>query len=165
VLPAVACIVVGATIGALVAFLTARFAGREFVARMLRGRVAAWDDGLARNGFLFVLYSRLLYVPFTYYNFAAGLTKVSLRDFFWGTFLGMIPGTFIWVLFFGRLKELADRASQAAGFRAGMREAFSLLLSSPRYLLPVTLLVFHRHPIVVKRTHTRIRRAAHRESP
>ena len=167
VLPAVASIVVGASIGAVIAFLMARFAGRDFVARMLRGRVAAWDDGLARNGFLFVLYSRLLYVPFTYYNFAAGLTKVSLRDFFWGTFLGVIPGTFIWVLFFGRLKELADRASQAAGFRAGLREAFTLLVSSPRYLLPVTLLaVSIAIPIVVKRTHTRIStRRASRGSP
>jgi uncharacterized membrane protein YdjX (TVP38/TMEM64 family) len=167
VLPAVACIVVGATIGAVIAFLTARFAGREFVARMLRGRVAAWDDGLARNGFLFVLYSRLLYVPFTYYNFAAGLTKVSLRDFFWGTFLGMIPGTFVWVLFFGRLKELADRAAQAAGFRAGLREAFSLMMSSPRYLLPVLLLVVSiAIPIVIKRAHARISsRRASREGP
>jgi len=157
VFPAVASIVVGATLGAVIAFLIARFAGREFVARMLRGRVASWDEGLARNGFLFVLYSRLLYAPFTYYNFAAGLTKVSLRDFFWGTFLGVIPGTFIWVLFFGRLKELADRASQAAGLGAGMREALSLLVSSPRYQLPVLLIVLSIViPVVVKRAHTRM---------
>ena len=157
VLPAVASIVVGATAGAVIAFLTARFAGRDFVARMLRGRVAAWDDGLARNGFLFVLYSRLLYVPFTYYNFAAGLTKVSLRDFFWGTFLGVIPGTFIWVLFFGRLKELAERASQAVGFWARTREALSLLAGNPRYLVPVMLLVASIViPLVIKRAHGRV---------
>jgi uncharacterized membrane protein YdjX (TVP38/TMEM64 family) len=167
VFPAVASIVVGATLGAVIAFLTARFAGREFVARMLRGRVASWDEGLARNGFLFVLYSRLLYMPFTYYNFAAGLTKVSLRDFFWGTFLGVIPGTFIWVLFFGRLKELADRASQAAGVGAGIREALSLLVSSPRYLVPVMLLVASIViPVAVKRTHSRISsRRESREKP
>jgi uncharacterized membrane protein YdjX (TVP38/TMEM64 family) len=165
VLPAVASIVGGASIGAVIAFLMARFAGRDFVGRMLRGRVAAWDEGLARNGFLFVLYSRLLYAPFTYYNFAAGLTKVSLRDFFWGTFLGVIPGTFIWVLFFGRLKELADRASQAAGFGAGMREALSLLVSSPRYLLPVTPWPFHRHPHRSCRTTADFDAPRHRGSP
>jgi len=156
-LPAVVCIVLGATIGAVGGFLAARFAGREFVARMLRGRVATWDEGLARNGFLFVLYSRLLYVPFTYYNFAAGLTKVSLRDFFWGTFLGVIPGTFIWVLFFGRLKELADRASRASGFWKGAGEGLSLLMSTPRYQVPVLLLVASIViPVVAKRAHARI---------
>jgi uncharacterized membrane protein YdjX (TVP38/TMEM64 family) len=162
-LQAVGCIVVGATLGAAVSFLAARMAGRDLVARLLRGRVAAWDEGIGRNGFLFVLYSRLLYVPFTYYNFAAGLTKVSFRDFFWGTLLGVIPGTFIWVLFFGRMNELVHVVLQAPSKMAGLHSAVSLLVREPRYLLPVALLVSSLViPVLLKRTHALVE--ARRES-
>ena len=166
VLPAVGYIVVGATLGASVSFLVARMAGRNFVARLLRGKVAAWDEGLARNGFLFVLYSRLLYVPFTYYNFAAGLTKVGFWDFFWGTLLGVIPGTFIWVLFFGRMEELTHVVLEAPSKMIGLHSVGSLLVHEPRYLLPVALMVVSLIiPVLLKRTHAFVqtRRESRRE--
>ena len=161
--PATVYIVSGASLGAAISFLLARSAGREFVARLLRGRIAAWDEGLARNGFLFVFYLRLLYVPFTYFNFAAGLTKVRFVHFFWGTTLGIIPGTFILVFFVDRLKELGARISDAPSRWAGMGEAGLLLISNPRYLVPLIIFISSFFiPLAVKRAQSIL--AARRES-
>jgi uncharacterized membrane protein YdjX (TVP38/TMEM64 family) len=140
-LPALIYIVLGATLGAASSFLVARSAGRDIVARLLKGKVAKWDEGLARNGFLFVFYLRLLYAPFTYLNFAAGLTQVRFRDFLWGTFLGIIPGTFILIFFIGRVKELAAVAAAASSRWEGAGEAGWMLVSHPRYLIPLLIFI------------------------
>jgi uncharacterized membrane protein YdjX (TVP38/TMEM64 family) len=151
-LPALIYIVAGATLGAAASFFVARTAGRDLVARLLKGKVAQWDEGIGRNGFLFVFYLRLLYAPFTYFNFAAGLTQIRFRDFLWGTFLGIIPGTFILIFFIGRVKELAAVAAGASDRWQGVGEAGWMLVSNPRYLIP--LLVFIGSffiPVMLKR--------------
>jgi uncharacterized membrane protein YdjX (TVP38/TMEM64 family) len=134
-------IVAGATLGAAASFLVARTAGRGLVARLLKGKVAQWDEGIGRNGFLFVFYLRLLYVPFTYFNFAAGLTRIGFRDFLWGTFLGIIPSTFIIVFFIGRVKELAAVVAGASDRWQGAGEAGWMLVSNPRYLIPLIIFI------------------------
>jgi uncharacterized membrane protein YdjX (TVP38/TMEM64 family) len=53
-----------------------------------------------------VLYLRLVYFPFTLMNFGMGLTKVHLKDYIWGTGLGILVGTFIFTFFVGTLKEV-----------------------------------------------------------
>ena len=148
-------IVLGATFGASTSFLLSRTAGRDLVASLLRGRIASWDEGIAKNGFFFVFYLRLLYAPFTYFNFAAGLTKVGFWHFFWGTFLGIIPGTFILVFFIDRLKELAAVARAAPGRFEGISEAGWMLVSNPRYLVPLLIFVLSFIvPVLVKRAQT-----------
>lgn len=134
-------IVLGATAGASTSFLLSRSAGRDLFARMLKGRIAALNEGIARNGFLVVFYARLLYAPFTYFNFAAGLTKVRFVHFFWATFLGIIPGTFILVFFVGRIKELALVARQASSRLEGLHEAGLMLITQPRYLVPLLIFI------------------------
>jgi len=44
------------------------------------------------------------YFPFTAMNFGMGLTKVRFRDYFFGTGLGIIVGTFIFTFFVGTVK-------------------------------------------------------------
>ena len=140
-IPATIYIVLGATAGASTSFILSRSAGRDLFARMLKGRIAALNEGIARNGFLVVFYARLLYAPFTYFNFAAGLTKVRFVHFFWATFLGIIPGTFILVFFVGRIKELVLVARQAPSRLEGLNEAGLMLLTEPRYLVPLLIFV------------------------
>ncbi|MGD9157874.1 MAG: VTT domain-containing protein [Desulfobacteraceae bacterium] len=53
-----------------------------------------------------VLYLRLVYFPFTPMNFGMGLTKVRFTDYFIGTGLGIIVGTFIFTFFIGTLKDV-----------------------------------------------------------
>ncbi len=97
---------IGAMLGASVAFFIGRTLGREFAASLIGGRLKKYDDAIARNGFATVLYLRLVYFPFTPMNFGMGLTKVRFWDYFAGTGLGIIVGTFIFTFFIGTLKEV-----------------------------------------------------------
>ena len=97
---------VGAMIGASAAFWIGRTLGREFAASMIGNRLRKYDDAIERNGFATVLYLRLVYFPFTAMNFGMGLTKVRFWDYFFGTGLGIIAGTFIFTFFIGALREV-----------------------------------------------------------
>jgi uncharacterized membrane protein YdjX (TVP38/TMEM64 family) len=96
----------GAMIGASAAFFIGRTLGREFAASLVGDRLKKYDDAIERNGFATVLYLRLIYFPFTPMNFGMGLTKVHFWDYFSGTGLGIIVGTFIFTFFIGTLKEV-----------------------------------------------------------
>jgi uncharacterized membrane protein YdjX (TVP38/TMEM64 family) len=97
---------VGAMLGASAAFFIGRTLGREFAASLVGDRLKKYDDAIERNGFATVLYLRLVYFPFTPMNFGMGLTKVRFWDYFFGTGLGIIVGTFIFTLFIGTLREV-----------------------------------------------------------
>ena len=97
---------VGAMAGATAAFFIGRTLGREFAASIIGDRLKKYDDAIERNGFATVLYLRLVYFPFTPMNFGMGLTKVKFRDYFAGTGLGIIVGTFIFTYFIGTIKEI-----------------------------------------------------------
>ena len=97
---------VGAMLGSSAAFLIGRTLGREFAASLIGDRLKKYDDAIERNGFATVLYLRLVYFPFTPMNFGMGLTKVRFRDYFAGTGLGIIVGTFIFTFFIGTIKEV-----------------------------------------------------------
>ena len=96
----------GAMAGASAAFFIGRTLGREFASSLIGDKLKKYDDGIERNGFATVLYLRLVYFPFTPMNFGMGLTKVHFRDYFFGTGLGIIVGTFIFTFFIGTLKEV-----------------------------------------------------------
>ena len=96
----------GAMAGASVAFWIGRTLGREFAASLIGDRLKKYDDGIERNGFATVLYLRLVYFPFTPMNFGMGLTKVRFWDYFFGTGLGIIVGTFIFTFFIGTIKDV-----------------------------------------------------------
>jgi len=97
---------VGAMAGASAAFWIGRTLGREFAVSLISDRLRKYDDAVERNGFATVLYLRLIYFPFTPMNFGMGLTKVGFWDYFFGTGLGIIVGTFIFTFFIGTLKEV-----------------------------------------------------------
>jgi uncharacterized membrane protein YdjX (TVP38/TMEM64 family) len=97
---------IGAMLGSSAAFWIGRTLGREFAASVIGDRLRKYDDAVERNGFATVLYLRLVYFPFTAMNFGMGLTKVRFRDYFFGTGLGIVVGTFIFTFFIGTLKEV-----------------------------------------------------------
>lgn len=97
---------IGAMIGASAAFFIGRTLGREFAASLIGDRLKKYDDAIERNGFATVLYLRLIYFPFTVMDFGMGITKVRFWDYFAGTGLGILVGTFIFTFFIGTLKEV-----------------------------------------------------------
>jgi uncharacterized membrane protein YdjX (TVP38/TMEM64 family) len=96
----------GAMIGASAAFVIGRTLGRDFAAGLIGDKLKKYDEAIERNGFATVLYLRLLYFPFTPMNFGMGLTRVRFWDYFLGTGLGILVGTFIFTFFIGTLKEV-----------------------------------------------------------
>lgn len=96
----------GAMAGSSAAFLIGRTLGREFASNLIGDKLKKYDDAIERNGFATVLYLRLVYFPFTPMNFGMGLTKVRFWDYFMGTGLGIIVGTFIFTFFIGTIKEV-----------------------------------------------------------
>jgi uncharacterized membrane protein YdjX (TVP38/TMEM64 family) len=97
---------VGAMIGSSLAFFIGRYLGRDFAASLIGDKLTKYDEGIERNGFATVLYLRLVYFPFTPMNFGMGLTRVRFWDYFAGTGLGIIVGTFIFTFFVGTVKEV-----------------------------------------------------------
>ena len=77
---------------ATVAFLLARFLGRSFVNRILRGKALILDKNIGQYGFRIMTIMRLSFVfPYDPLSYAAGLTKMKYRDFIFGTLLGTLP--------------------------------------------------------------------------
>jgi uncharacterized membrane protein YdjX (TVP38/TMEM64 family) len=97
---------VGAMLGATAAFWIGRTLGRDFAASVIEDKLKKYDDAAERNGFATVLYLRLVYFPFTPMNIGMGLTKIHFWDYFFGTGLGIIVGTFIFTFFIGTVKEV-----------------------------------------------------------
>jgi uncharacterized membrane protein YdjX (TVP38/TMEM64 family) len=87
--------IVGGTVGAVVIFLIARSACREFVTRRAGGLAARLAAGFHADAFSYLLFLRLVPAfPFWLVNLAAALVGVELRTFFAATALGVIPGSF-----------------------------------------------------------------------
>jgi uncharacterized membrane protein YdjX (TVP38/TMEM64 family) len=87
---------IGATIGATLAFLVARYLFRDAIQKKFGSRLETMNRELEHSGFNYLLFLRLVPVfPFFLINLAAGLTKIPLRTFFLGTVVGIIPGNFV----------------------------------------------------------------------
>lgn len=101
-----ACNIVGATLGASLAFVLGRYFLRDLARSFLTGRLGELDRKAEVHGFPLVFYLRILWFPFLVLNYAAGATRIRFRDYFWGTFLGTLPAILVVSLLFGRLKEI-----------------------------------------------------------
>lgn len=100
--------IIGATMGACVAFLIARYGARDWVARRLVGsRWNRLDSETAENGWKAVAFTRLIPLfPFNLLNFAFGLTKITFLHYAVATFIFMLPGTIAFVTFSSSLLGL-----------------------------------------------------------
>ncbi len=86
------------TVGATLAFLSARFVLRDWVQAKFGERLRALDDGLEKDGAFYLFTLRLIPVfPFIVINLLMGLTRIKTRTFFWVSQLGMLPGTIVFV--------------------------------------------------------------------
>lgn len=85
---------IGAILGAAVSFHIGRYLGRDFAASITGDTLKRYDDFISRNGFVAVLYLRLIYFPYCPMNYGMGLTRVRFRDFFWDRPLDLQSASF-----------------------------------------------------------------------
>lgn len=131
---------IGSTIGAACAFLVGRYLARGWVTGKIAGneKFKAIDEAVAGQGWKIVLLTRLSPVfPFNLLNYAFGLTKVSLKQYFLASWLGMIPGTVMYV-YIGSLA--GDLASLSAGDRT--RSTGEWILYAVGLLATVAVTIF-----------------------
>jgi uncharacterized membrane protein YdjX (TVP38/TMEM64 family) len=84
---------IAATIGAILAFLAARYVASEWVAARAGDRTRQLIEGVEAEGWRFVAFVRLVPLfPFNLLNYALGLTRVRLLDYALASFVCMAPG-------------------------------------------------------------------------
>lgn len=131
----------GATTGAIINFLVARYLIGKSFQQKYRSQLAKFNRELDCNGVNYLLSLRLIPVfPFFLINILAGLTNINFKTFIWTTAIGIIPVSFIYAYL---------------GFAGGtMGESDSLLTNE--ILLALTLLgVLALLPVVVKKVRSR----------
>ena len=93
--------ITGATIGATLAFINARYLLYEKIDKMIEGgKLEYIKRSVEEEGWRFVAFTRLVPLfPFNLLNYSFGLTKIKLSEYIWSSFLFMLPGTFAYVYF------------------------------------------------------------------
>lgn len=139
-LPGFVAVLCGATLGAAGAFLVSRHLARRRVERWIQRKPSfvAVDKAVAREGWKIVFLTRLSPVfPFNFQNYAYGLTSVSFWKYVLASWIGMIPGTFLYV-YLGTLGRSGLEAASGEG-----AETYRLVLQVVGLLatLAVTILI------------------------
>jgi len=106
---------ISSTVGATVAFLVGRYVARDWVAAKIAGnpKFESMDAAIGREGWKIVGLTRLSPVfPFNLLNYAYGLTRVSLPQYFLASWIGMLPGTVMYVYLGSLASSLAAVAAE-----------------------------------------------------
>lgn len=115
----------GATLGAALAFLVGRYFAREKVQKKIAGdeRFAAVDKAIGRQGFKITALLRLSPIfPYNLLNYALGLTKVGFWPYTIAS-IAMLPGTILYVY----IGTIGGQAAEAAGEGAASAGKWALL--------------------------------------
>jgi len=107
----------GSTLGASVAFLVGRTIARRWIEKKVasNAKFRAIDVAVGRQGFKIVLLTRLSPIfPFNLQNYMYGLTKVRFWKYVLASWIGMLPGTALYV-YIGYVGRVAAEAATKSG--------------------------------------------------
>ena len=136
-------IVIGASIGASIIFLAAKTALGDILKKNSEGLLAKIEAGFRKDGVSYLLFVRLVPIfPFWLINLAAAFLGVPFRTFFWTTFVGIIPGTFVF-----------SQAGAGLGAILDANEGFSIhgIFNWQVKIALIALGIFALIPIVIKK--------------
>ena len=124
------------SIGATLAFLASRFLLRDTVQRRFGDKLKAINEGVAKDGALYLFTLRLVPVfPFFLINLLMGLTPMRTRTFYWVSQVGMLAGTLVFV---NAGTQLAQLQSLSGILSPGMLFSFALLGIFPMIAKKIT---------------------------
>ena len=147
-------VVVGATIGATVLFLIARTAVGGFLEARAGPFLRKMEDGFRRNALCYLLVLRLIPVfPFWLVNLVPALLGVSTTTYIDATFVGIIPGTFVYASVGNGLGALFDAGEST--------DSLLMTIFQPQFLAPlIGLALLAILPVVYKLYHNRRQRVS-----
>ena len=91
-------VLIAATLGAVILFLIAKTTLGEMLKQRAQGMIEKLHQGLNENAFYYLLFLRLVPLfPFWLVNLAPALLGVSLSVYVRATFIGIMPGVFVFV--------------------------------------------------------------------
>ncbi len=123
--------VIAATAGAAVLFIVAKSALGDLLRAKAGSAVARMEEGFRANAFSYLLFLRLVPAfPFWLVNLAPAFLGVRLSTFVAATFIGIIPGTFVFASLGAGLGAVFERGEQP---NLG-------LIFEPRVILPILAL-------------------------
>ncbi len=141
----------GATIGAAIIFLAARFAFADFFRHKVSGKLSAMADGFREDAFSYLFVLRLAPIfPFWLINIAPAFFNVPLRTYVAATFLGILPGTFAYT-YLGQGVDSVLMAAKDAGHELSVGD----LVTPDITIAFVALAVVAAIPLVVKKIRNR----------
>jgi uncharacterized membrane protein YdjX (TVP38/TMEM64 family) len=106
------------TVGATAAFLVGRYIARGWVEGRIKTNATfqAMDKAVGKEGWKIVSLTRLSPVfPFNVLNYAFSLTRVSLRDYVMASWIGMMPGTVLYIYIGSLAGSLAELGANRTG--------------------------------------------------
>ena len=140
-------VVVGATCGATILFLAARYAFADYLRQKTGGAMRRMEAGFNENPVSYMLILRLVPLfPFWLVNLVPAFLGVKIKIYFLSTLIGIIPGTFVYSL----VGDGAGAVLDAGG------DLDLGIIFEPRILAPIVgLAVLACIPIVYKRFQAR----------
>lgn len=100
-------VVMSATLGASLLFLAMRDASESYIKEKARPWLKKMQKGFQENALSYLMTLRLIPLfPFVVVNLVAAFLQIPLRTFFWGTLIGIIPGSFVYVSIGNGLKDV-----------------------------------------------------------
>lgn len=125
----------GATIGAALAFLVARYLASAWVEQKSAGRLKQLKEGVEKEGWRFVAFVRLVPLfPFNLLNYALGLTRIKFLHYLLATYICMLPGAiaFTYIGYAGREAAAGGEALIQKGLLA--LALLALVAFLPRFI-------------------------------
>ncbi len=126
-------VVISATTGAFIVFLAVELAFREWVAKKAIKWLKKMEKGFQENAFSYLLFLRLIPLfPFWALNIVSALLGMRKSTYVLATFLGIIPGSFVYVMVGDGLGHVLD---------AHEKPKLDIIFD-PQILLPILALAF-----------------------
>jgi uncharacterized membrane protein YdjX (TVP38/TMEM64 family) len=124
--------------GATLSFLIGRYFLRGWVEKQIetQPKFTSIDRAVAKEGWKIVGLTRLSPLfPFVFLNYAFGVTKVSLRDYFFASWIGMLPGTIMYV-YIGSIPKTALEVT------TGNTDTLRLILNIIGFIATVAVTIY-----------------------
>lgn len=133
----------GATIGAGIAFLLARYLASDWVEKKAGGRLAQLKGGVEEEGWRFVAFVRLVPLfPFNVLNFALGLTRIKFSHYLITSYICMLPGAIAYTYL-----GYAGREAAAGGDGLIQKGLLALALIAVSLFLPRVIKRMRNKPV------------------
>jgi uncharacterized membrane protein YdjX (TVP38/TMEM64 family)/rhodanese-related sulfurtransferase len=134
----------GATIGATLAFLVARYLASDWVEHKVGGRLKQLKEGVEEEGWRFVAFVRLVPLfPFNLLNYALGLTRLKLWHYVIASYICMLPGAIAYTYL-----GYAGREAIAGGEGLIQKGLIALALLASAVFLPRLIKHLRRVPMI-----------------